>query len=60
MKKPWQSKTLIVNVLVAILAIAWPPAHDYVVAHPDVVMYILAGVNVLLRLITKDKIGLEE
>lgn len=59
-KKPWLSKTLWVNALVAIFAIAYPPASAWMAEHMDIVVAVFAGLNMILRLITKDKIGFEE
>lgn len=60
MKKPYKSKTLWVNAIVAVLAIAFPPASAWITEHPDMVMTGFAMLNMLLRLVSKDKIGLEE
>jgi hypothetical protein len=54
-KKPWQSKTILVNFLVAVLAF-FPDLQDK--ASPESIMQVLVVVNIILRLITKDKIGL--
>lgn len=58
-KKPWKSKTLILNLIVAILAVAYPPAVSFIQANSELVMALFAGLNMILRLVTKDKIGLE-
>jgi hypothetical protein len=55
-KSPFKSKTIWVNVIVAALAF-FPVLSDKV--SPEFVTIGLGFVNVLLRLITKDKIGLE-
>lgn len=59
-KKPWLSKTLWVNALMAALALIPGPAHEWAVAHQDLMMMVVTGVNMLLRLVTKDKIGLSQ
>lgn len=59
-KKPYLSKTLWLNALVAVAAIAYPPASEWVAAHPEVVLGVFAGVNILLRLVTKNAIGLQD
>ena len=59
-KKPWQSKTLIMNLVVAVCAMFIPQASSYISAHPEVVAAVFSGANILLRLISKDKIGLGE
>lgn len=56
-KPSYLSKTLWVNLLLA-LAPFIPGASDFVAANPDIAMSIVAGVNLILRLITKDKIVL--
>jgi hypothetical protein len=53
-KKWWQSKTLWINVLVALAALL-SPIRDFFVQmgwSPEVVVTILAAVNGILRLIT--------
>ena len=57
-KKPWLSKTIITNALLAVLAFV-PGGKEYVAAHPDMVMMGWAAVNIVLRLITKGKITIE-
>ncbi len=57
-KKPWLSKTLWVNALIAVAALAFPPAQTWFVAHPDYVLFGMAAINALLRLISKDAITL--
>jgi len=56
-KKPWASKTLLLNALVAIgMLMPWEPVRE-VMSEANMVM-ILSVVNMVLRLVTKDKIGL--
>ena len=57
-KKPWLSKTLWLNAIGAALAIAYPPAALWMSENPEVVAGVWAGLNVLLRLVTKDKVSL--
>lgn len=59
-KKPYLSKSLWINAIVAVLAMVWPGGKELIVANPDVVMAAFAGLNIVLRLITKDKISLGE
>lgn len=59
-KKPWLSKTLILNFLVATLAIFWPAGKEFIATHGDITLAVFSGVNFLLRLITSDKISLED
>lgn len=56
-KSPLKSKTLWVNLLFAVLAFI-PPVQTFLVAQPELVGIIVAGVNVLLRMLTKNKIQL--
>lgn len=60
MKKPWQSKTIIVNFVAAAAALFYPPAHEWVVAHPMEISSLFAVANVVLRLVTKDAISFTE
>lgn len=57
-KKPWLSKTVWVNLVAAILALVYPPAGEWIASRPEVTMGLFAGLNVILRLISKDKISL--
>jgi hypothetical protein len=59
-KKPWQSKTLWINLLLAIAAIAFPPAAEFIKNSPEIVGAVFAGINVLLRLVSKDAIQLTD
>ena len=54
-KKPWQSKTILANLIVAIVAF-FPGLQDSV--SPEIVAQALIVLNIILRLVTKDKIGL--
>lgn len=56
-KKPWASKTLWLNLLIAVGAmLPWEPVKE-VLSEGNLVM-ILSVTNMVLRLVTKDKIGL--
>ena len=56
-KKPWKSKTLWLNLLVAAGAMMpWEPAKE-IFSEASLVM-ILSVVNMAMRLISKEKIGL--
>jgi hypothetical protein len=57
-KPAYLSKTLWVNLLVGGLALFLPGAKEWVAAHPEVATGALAGVNILLRLVTKGKLEL--
>jgi len=56
-KKPWFSKTLIVNFVMAALAVSG--LGEKVSLSSDQLVMALSGLNIVLRLVTKDKIGLE-
>lgn len=64
--RAWQSKTLFLNGfmgLVMFVALFFPQVAgigDWVKAHADVIGMVWAGVNMVLRLITKDKIVLRD
>ena len=55
-KNPLKSKTIWTNVVIALLAFV-PSVAAHVTA--DQVMLIMGVVNVVLRLVSKDKIGLD-
>lgn len=57
-KKPWLSKTLWVNLLMAVFALVWQPAAEFIAANPETVAVIFTGINMILRLVTKEKIVL--
>jgi hypothetical protein len=59
-KKPYQSKTLIVNAVVAVLALFAPGAAEFISSHPGEVAVAFSMINMALRLISKDKISLSE
>lgn len=55
-KKPWLSKTLITNFIVAVVAIVSPQAQDWIVANPEVFAVGFSVINAILRLVTKEQI----
>ena len=57
-KKPWFSKTLWTNLVLAVVAFL-PGVGDWFSANPTVLPLVFTGANIVLRLVTKDKIGLE-
>ena len=57
-KPSYLSKTLWVNFLAAVFAIVFPPVTDWIAANPEAVISIFAGINILLRIVTKDKVQL--
>ena len=58
MKKPWQSKTLWANCVVGVLAVSG--LREKLGVGADQVLMVLSVVNMVLRLVTKDKVGLLE
>jgi len=56
-KPSYLSKTVVVNLIMALSAFI-PSVNVYLVANPEIVMSVLAGVNILLRFFTKEKISL--
>jgi len=58
-KKPWESKTVWKGIIIALAALS-PVANDFVAKNPQLILIALGGVDVILRLITKDKISLGE
>lgn len=65
-KKPWQSKVMVVNGVLGLLCFValFVPGADMVggliKSNPQVVGMVWAVLNMLLRLITKDKISLDD
>lgn len=59
-KKPWQSKTLVVNFLMAAGVLLYPPLSEWISAHPSELASAWAVLGILLRLVTKEKISLSE
>lgn len=59
-KKPWESKTLWMNAIIAVLAIAWPSAGAYIAANPETATMAFAVLNIVLRLVTKGKVQISE
>ena len=56
-KKPWKSKTLWLNLLVSVGAmLPWSPVAE-AMSEGNLVM-VLSVVNMVLRLVSKDKVGL--
>ena len=59
MKYPWESKTIIANVIMA-AAPFYPPLNAYLAGHPMMLTEVLCAVNLVLRLVTHEKISLSE
>lgn len=59
-KKPWLSKTLWANAILALVAfLPWDPIQSAISNNPDLVMQIVAGVNIVLRMVTGSKVSLK-
>lgn len=58
-KNPLKSKTLWMNLLFAISALFIPAVGLWMGENVELMAMIWSGLNMLLRLITKDKIGIE-
>lgn len=58
-KKPWLSKTIITNLIMAVAPFI-PGVSEWLAANTSVVISVFAVVNMVLRLVTKDKIGLSD
>jgi len=51
-KKPWQSKTILLNFVVAASALFYPPVGEWIAAHPVEVASLFSLGNIFLRLVT--------
>lgn len=60
MKAPWQSKTLWLNLVMAISALFIPAVGTWISAHPEALVLIWSGVNIVLRFVTKDKVQIDQ
>ena len=58
-KKPWLSKTIIINAALG-LAAFFPPALEWMKSNTEIVMAGFSILNIILRAVTKDKISLED
>lgn len=58
-EKPWLSKRIWVNVLVA-LGGFFPVIQNFMSDNPQALMLVFSGINILLTLITKDKVSLQD
>lgn len=58
-KKPWQSKTLWTNFLIALATLFIPGAEDFIKAHTEMVIMGITFLNTLIRLITQGKVELK-
>ena len=57
-KKPWQSKTVWLNLIAALAAFS-PVGSEWVQSHEQVFLIGFSALNIILRLVTKDKISIE-
>lgn len=57
-KKPWQSKTVWLNLIAAIAAFT-PVGAEWVQTHEQAFMIGFSALNIVLRFISKDKISVE-
>lgn len=55
-KSPLLSKTLWINAIVAIAALAYPPMADWITANPGMIVSGVSLINIVLRLVTKSGI----
>jgi hypothetical protein len=56
-KSLFKSKTLIVNAIIALAAL-YPPVAEWVSGHAALALSFIGGANMLLRLITKNRLSL--
>jgi hypothetical protein len=59
-KKPWQSKTILLNFIAAASALFVPSVNEWIVGHPVEVTSLFSILNIVLRVISKDKIAIRE
>lgn len=58
-KKPWQSKTLWVGAITALLPLVYPPAAVWVGANPELFSMALGAVFSGLRVVTEGKVAIK-
>lgn len=56
MKRPWQSKTLWANLIIALGALLIPGSAEWIRGHPEISVLLQVAINFALRLVTKEKI----
>lgn len=59
-KKPWQSKTIWINLILALAAMLAPQVQVYIAAHPEMVAIVFSVVNMILRVVTQGKIQISD
>ena len=57
--KPWLSKTIWLNVIIAVAAFV-PVVRDWIAGHSEIVLIAIAGAGSILRVVTNGKIGIGE
>ena len=55
MKPFWQSKTLWINLIMALAAFI-PGAAEWISGHPEIMSIAFVAINIVLRLVSKDQI----
>lgn len=58
-KKPWESKTIWLNLL-GVVGQFIPSVAEWTSTHADIVLAAFAVVNIILRAVTKDKISIQD
>jgi hypothetical protein len=58
-KKPWLSKTIWMNLMLAVAPFI-PGASEWMASNASVLISAFAVLNMVLRLVSKDKIGLSD
>lgn len=56
-KKPWESKTIWVSALAALVPF-FPPAAVWIAANPEIYSIAMGGIFSLLRVVTKGKVSI--
>ena len=56
-KKPWLSKTILINLALAVCAF-FPSAQEWMQGNMELVVAGIGIINVILRAVTKDKISI--
>jgi len=59
-KNPLLSKTLIINLVIALSALFAPGVKEYIAEHPEAVAVGFSVLNMVLRAVTKKKLSFEK
>jgi len=59
-KKPWQSKTILLNFVVAASALFYPPVGEWISVNPVEIASLFSLGNIVLRLVSKNVISISE